>query len=77
MGKGGTIPRALKSPNNFTITFFNTVHFLPEDLKSERGSAELAPRSGRHLTSLRPRVQAGIFKPKISLLQNNNRFNAT
>ena len=40
---------APKSPNNVTSIFFNTVHLLPKDLKSE-----LASCPGRCLTWLRP-----------------------
>jgi len=32
----------LKSPNNVTSVFFNTVHLLPKDLKIEHGGAKLA-----------------------------------
>ena len=42
-----------KSPNNVTSTFFNTVHLLPKDLRSEYGGAKLVSRPGRDLTSLR------------------------
>jgi len=31
--------RTPKSPNNFTGTFFNTVHLLPKDLRFEYGGA--------------------------------------
>jgi len=69
-GQGGTIPQApnhyyggrrmtaaaLKSPSNVTITFFNTVHLLPKDLKFEHGGAKFASCPGRHLISLRPCV---------------------
>ena len=48
--------RALKSPNNVTSTFFDTVHWLPEDLRFEHGGAKLASCPGRRLTSLRPCV---------------------
>ena len=30
-----------KIPNNFTITFFNTVNFLPKDLTFEHGGPNL------------------------------------
>jgi len=43
-----------KIPNNFTITFFNTVNFLPKDLTFEHGGAKLASCPGRSLTSLHP-----------------------
>jgi len=49
---------APKSPNNVTRTFFNAVHFLPEDPRFENGDAKLASCPGRHLTSLR-RCQSG------------------
>ena len=52
--KEGTIPRAPKSPNNVTCTFFNTVHLLLEDLRFENGGAKVASCPGRHLTTLRP-----------------------
>jgi len=48
-GKGGTIPRAPKSPNNVTRTFFNTIHLLPKDIRFEHGGAKLACCPGRHL----------------------------
>ena len=51
-----SLRRAPKSPNNFTSTFFNTVHLLPKDLRLEHGSATLASFSWRHLTLLRPCV---------------------
>jgi len=43
-----------KSLNNFTGTFFNTVPFLPKDLRFELGGAKLVSFPGRRLTSLRP-----------------------
>jgi len=65
--EGGIIPRApyhcggrqmsagsRKRPNNFTSTFFNTVYFLPKDLRCEHGGAKLASCPGRRLSSLRP-----------------------
>jgi len=36
-GKGGTMTRAPKSPNNVASTFFNTVNLLPKDLGSNMG----------------------------------------
>jgi len=76
--KGGIIPRAPnhcvgrqmsagspKSPNSFTRTFCNTLHFLPKDLRCKHGGAKLASCPGRHLTSLRPWM---------SLLQFNNKI---
>jgi len=64
--KQGTFPRVLnqyggakslreapKSPNNVTRTFFNTVYWLPKDLRFEYVGAKLASRPGRYLTSLR------------------------
>ena len=44
----------VENPSNFTSTFFNTVNFLPEDLRFEHGGAKRASGPGRHLTSLRP-----------------------
>jgi len=43
-----------KCLNSFISTFFNTVNFLPEDLRFEHGDDKLASCPGRHLTSLRP-----------------------
>ena len=54
MGKGGTIPRAPKFPNDITSIFFNTVHLLPKDLRFEHGGAKLVSCPMHHLTSLRP-----------------------
>jgi len=48
------LQRVPLSPNNFTSTFFNTVHFLPKDLRCEYGTAKLASCHGRQITSLRP-----------------------
>ena len=45
---------APKIPNNFTITFFSTVNFLPKDLTFENGGAKLASFPGRSPTSLHP-----------------------
>jgi len=45
---------APKSPNDVTNTSFNTVHFLPKELRFEHWGARLASCPGRHLTSLRP-----------------------
>ena len=36
-----------KSPNNVTSTFFNTVHFLPKDLRFEHGDTKLVSFPGR------------------------------
>ena len=54
--RGGAewLQRAPKKTNNVTSSFFNRVHLLPKDLKSEQGGAKLASWSGRHLTSFRP-----------------------
>jgi len=46
--------RTPKSPNNVAITFFNTVHLLPNDLRFEHGGAKLVSCPGLHLTSVRP-----------------------
>jgi len=46
-GKKGTNPRAPKSPNNVTSTFFNTVNLLPKDLRFEHGDP------GGHVTPVR------------------------
>ena len=43
-----------KSPNIFTSTFFNTVNFLPNDLRFRLGGAKLVSCPGHRLTSLRP-----------------------
>ena len=48
--------RGVKSANNFTRTFFNTVHLFSKDLRIEHRGAKLASCPGRHLTSLRPGV---------------------
>jgi len=55
---GGAKPQlgAPKSLTNFTSTFFDTVNFLPNDLRFEHGGAKLASCLGRCLTSLRPWV---------------------
>ena len=45
---------SLKSLNNVTSTFFNTVYLFPKDLRFEHRTAKLASCRGRHLTSLRP-----------------------
>jgi len=45
---------APNSPNNFTITSFNTVNFLPKDLRFEQWGAKHASCPGHSLTSLRP-----------------------
>ena len=52
-GGGICLLGAPKSANNVTSTFFNTVNFLPKDLRFERGGAKLASWPGRRLTSLR------------------------
>jgi len=44
---GGTIPGVLKSPNNVTSTFFNTVNLLPKDLRFKHGDP------GGHVTPVR------------------------
>jgi len=54
VGKGVTIRRVPKSPNNVTSTFFNTAHLLSKNLMFEHKGAKLASCPGRHLTSLRP-----------------------
>jgi len=66
-GKGGAIPwapshygGAEKSQQYITSTFFNTVHLLPKDLSSKQGGAKLTSCSGRHLTSLRPRLRVTL-----------------
>ena len=46
--------RASKCPTNVTSTFFNTLHWVPKDLRFEHGCAKPASCPGRHLTSLRP-----------------------
>ena len=46
------VPKAPKSPNNVTNTFFNTLHLLPKDLRFKHGGACFFP--WRHLTSLSP-----------------------
>jgi len=43
------IARTPKNPDNFTRTFFNTIHFLPKDLRFEYGGAKLASCPGHHL----------------------------
>ena len=43
-----------ENPNSTTSTFFNTVNFLPKDLRFEHGGAKVASCPGRHLASLRP-----------------------
>jgi len=53
-GDGKCLLREPKSPNNVTSAFFNTVNFLPNDLRFEHGGAKLASCPGRRLTSLRP-----------------------
>jgi len=53
-GKRGTIPRALKSPNNVTSTSFSTVHLLPKGLRFEYWGAKLTSCLERHMASLRP-----------------------
>ena len=52
-----TSPGDVENPNKFTSTFYNTVHFLPEDLRFEHGDAKRAYCPGRHLTSLHPCVK--------------------
>ena len=47
------IPRAPKSPNDVSSTFFNALYLLPKDLRFEHGGAKLASCPGRQLTSLR------------------------
>jgi len=44
---------APKSPNNVISTFFNTVNFIPKDLRFKYGGAKLASCPGRRLTALR------------------------
>jgi len=34
---------SMKIPNNVSITFLNTVHLLPKDLRFEHGGAKLIP----------------------------------
>ena len=42
---------ARKRPKNVTSSFFNTIHFLPKDLRFEHGSAKFTSCPGRYLTS--------------------------
>jgi len=56
--RGGIIPRAPKSPNNVTSIFFNTCICFRKTSGSNKGGAKLTSCPGRHLTSLRPWVQA-------------------
>jgi len=73
------ITGAPKNPNNFTHTFFNTVHLLPEDLRFENGGAKLASCPGRYLTSLRPCQSGDQFRQEIHpltfVLQNDDADN--
>jgi len=93
MGKGAQLPGpritlgalndcgAPKNPNNVTRTFFNTVHFLPEDLRFENGGAKLASCPERHLASLRPCQSGDSFReethPLTFMLQNCGLTNCT
>jgi len=61
-----------ESPNNVTSTFFNTVHFLPKDLRFEPGGAKLASCPGRHLTSLRPWGRWMVNSMKTSFAQQQS-----
>jgi len=62
-GKGDTVPREPKSPNNVASTFFSAVHLFPKDLMSEHGGAKLVSCPGRHLTSVHPwAVQQSLSK---------------
>jgi len=48
-------------------TFFNTAHFLPEDLRFEHGAAKVDSWRGRHLISLRPWSKRSILKTSFSV----------
>jgi len=49
-GGAKCLPGATKNPNNFTSTFFSTVHLLPKDLRFEHTGAKLASSPGRIFT---------------------------
>jgi len=53
---------APKSLNNLTSTFFNTVNFLPKDLKLECGAPNLLlyPGAPNFVTPLGPRKQQSV-----------------
>ena len=56
---------ALKSPKNVASTFFNTVHLLTKDFRFEHRGAKLLSCPGRHLTSVRPYIEAKEISAQI------------
>jgi len=47
--------RAQKNPNNITSTFFNTVHWLPKEIRCEQGAPNLLLAPG----AIKPRYVPG------------------
>jgi len=64
-GQGETIPRAPKSLNNISSTFFNTVHLLPKDIRFEHRSAIGGGTGGRMGLGPHTFISGGPWPPHL------------